>query len=198
MARPRRSRLRSELTAGTHRTDILNKIKTLVTASAKAVVFQTDGLRTPGALAGTITVDPAPGSDNIIFHPSSKKSSLVVQDLTYTAKLAGAGGDAITVTYTTGGTAGAEAVSVLSNAITVQIESGVSTATQIKAAFDASSAAIALATVAVTGTGSTAQTSASVASLDGKEKYDSADIRMIKRLRTRKYLIVIKDTANPA
>lgn len=85
-------------------------------------------------------------------------ASLVVQDLTYTADTAGTGGNAITIAYTTGGTAGAEVVSVVGNAISVQIESGVSTATQIKTAVDASGPASALVNVTVSGTGSNAQT----------------------------------------
>lgn len=85
-------------------------------------------------------------------------ASLVVQDLTYTAVTAGTGGNAITIAYTTGGTAGSEVVSVVSNAISVQIQSGTSTATQIRTALLASAPAIALVGVVVSGTGSNTQT----------------------------------------
>lgn len=85
-------------------------------------------------------------------------ATLVIQDLTYTSELFGVLGNAVTVAYTTGGTAGAEVVTVVGNAISVQIQSGVSTATQVRTALLASAPAMALVSVTVTGTGSTAQT----------------------------------------
>lgn len=90
---------------------------------------------------------------------------LAVQDLTYTADLRGTAGNSITIAYTGGGTAGAEVVTVLANAISVQIQSGVSTGTQVKTAVDASVAASALISVAITGTGSNAQVTAAAAPL---------------------------------
>lgn len=71
----------------------------------------------------------------------------IVESLKYEAIGAAAG---ITIRYTTGGTAGAEVVSILpnTNEITVQIESGVSTANQIITAINASAAA-GIVTVAV-------------------------------------------------
>lgn len=92
---------------------------------------------------------------------------LVVQDLTFTAADPGIAGNDISIEYTGGATAGAEVVSVVDTAISIQIESGVSTATQIKTAFDASVAALALASCAVSGTGSNAQTTASETPLAG-------------------------------
>lgn len=83
---------------------------------------------------------------------------LVIQDLTYTAVAANTAGESVTVAYTTGATAGAEVVTVTGNAISIQIESGVSTATQVKTAFDAVAAAIALATCTISGTAGDAQT----------------------------------------
>ncbi len=65
--------------------------------------------------------------------------------LTAVANL-GSGGNSITLTLTAGGAHGAEVVTVVGTAISIQIESTVSTATEIKAAFDLSAAAIALAT----------------------------------------------------
>lgn len=93
------------------------------------------------------------------------RASLVRQDLTFTAKGVGADGNLVTVAYTTGATAGSEVVIVVGNAITVQIASGVSTATQIKAALDASVDAMALIGVVVSGTGSNTQTGPAGASL---------------------------------
>jgi len=98
---------------------------------------------------------------------SGVAASKTIQDLTYTAASRGTAGNSITVAYTGGGTAGAEVVTVNGNAISIQIQSGTSTATQIKAAFDASGAATALAACAISGTGSNAQTTVSAQSLTG-------------------------------
>jgi uncharacterized protein len=89
---------------------------------------------------------------------SGVAASKVIQDLTYTADSVGTGGNAITIEYTTGGTAGAEVVTVLGNAISVQIDSTNSTATQVKAAVDAFPAAAALVDVTISGTPGTGQT----------------------------------------
>lgn len=93
-----------------------------------------------------------------IYSNTGFAAKRAIQDLTYTADAAGPGGTAITIAYTTGATAGSEVVTVMGNAISVQIESGVSTATQVKAAVDSSAPASALISVAITGTGGTAQT----------------------------------------
>lgn len=90
---------------------------------------------------------------------------LVVQDLTYTADVRGTAGNSITIEYTGGGTAGAEVVTVVGNAISVQIQDTVSTATEIKTAVDASVAASALISVAVSGVGGNAQTIAAATPL---------------------------------
>ena len=91
---------------------------------------------------------------------------LVVQDLTYTAACTDFdAGNSITIEYADTATAGSETVVVTLQAILVGIESGVSTATQIKAAIDASLAASELVNVAITGTGATAQVTAGPTSL---------------------------------
>lgn len=64
--------------------------------------------------------------------------------LTFTADTAGSAGNSISVTFTAGATAGSEVVSVVGTAISVQIESGVSTAAQVKTALDADPTAAAL------------------------------------------------------
>jgi hypothetical protein len=91
----------------------------------------------------------------------------VVQDLTFTAKLLGLSGGAISIAYTDTETAGAEVVTVTGNAISVGIESGVSTATMVLAALAASSAALALVSVALTGTAGNFQVTAAAAFLLG-------------------------------
>lgn len=91
----------------------------------------------------------------------------VIQDLTYQSLLFGVLGNAITIAYTGGGLAGSEVVTVLSNAISVQIQNSVSTATQIRTALLASAPAMALISVVVSGTGSTAQTTVGATALAG-------------------------------
>lgn len=96
-------------------------------------------------------------------------SSVVIQDLTYTAALPGTAYDAVTIAYTAGGTAGSEVVTVLGTAISVQIDSGVSTATQVKAAIDGSLSALALVSVAISGTAGNAQVTVAATNLAGGE-----------------------------
>jgi hypothetical protein len=92
-------------------------------------------------------------------------STLAVQDLTYTSKLLGAEGNLISITYTAGGTAGAESVTVTNNGINVTIAASTTTANQIKTIIERSASASALVTVAVTGTGTNAQVAAAAANL---------------------------------
>jgi hypothetical protein len=73
--------------------------------------------------------------------------------LTFTAAAFGTGGNSISVSFTAGGTAGSEVVTVVGNAISVQIQSGVSTAAQIKTKLEASASAMALITVVETTSG---------------------------------------------
>lgn len=96
-----------------------------------------------------------------------RTATLVVQDLTYTAATAGPTGNEVSITYTGGGTAGSEVVTVVGSDISIQIQSGVSTATQVKTAFDLVPAATALASVAITGTGSDPQVTATIQFLAG-------------------------------
>ena len=91
------------------------------------------------------------------------QASKVIQDLTYTAVAYGTAGNAITVRYVDPGAINqAISVAVVASAITVNLATDgagliTSTATQVKAAVDASSPAHALVSVAVSGTGSTVQ-----------------------------------------
>ena len=74
------------------------------------------------------------------------------EEITFTAQFEGA--DTITIELQGGGTAGSEVVSVASGAITVTIENGVSTDTQVKTAIENSTEASSLVSVDVTvGTG---------------------------------------------
>ena len=80
--------------------------------------------------------------------------------VTYTANVIPTGldslGNGYTVTYTTGATAGAEVVTVVGTDISVQIQSGVSTITQVRTAVNANVSAAAL--VTATGTSATVVT----------------------------------------
>lgn len=86
------------------------------------------------------------------------KAFVSYEDLTFQAVTGGIAGNAITIAYTTGGVAGAELVTVVGTAINVQIASGASTATQIKAALDAFPGAAALINTFIFGIGTNKQT----------------------------------------
>ncbi len=96
--------------------------------------------------------------------------SVVIQDLTFTARRAG---QAVQVTYLNGGVANAETCSVTpQNGATpaklfVTIASGTSTAAMIKAAVEADGEANALLSVAISGTGSNTQKTVVSANLSG-------------------------------
>jgi hypothetical protein len=98
---------------------------------------------------------------------SIKKAAVVIEDITYTAATGGTAGNSITVAYTGGATAGAEVVTVLVNAISIQIETGVTTADQIKTAYDLVVAATTLAAATVSGTGGDAQVITAATPLTG-------------------------------
>lgn len=112
----------------------------------------------------TLTLISVAGTDGLTYVVAATKE---IQDLTYTAATAGSAGNSITVAYTAGGTAGSEVVTVVGTAISIQIEDGVSTADQIKAAFDLSADAIALASCAVSGVGGNAQNTVTATALAG-------------------------------
>jgi hypothetical protein len=98
--------------------------------------------------------------------PAETAASQVKGGVTITAVAnLGAAGNGITLTYTTGGTAGAEVVTVVDTDISVQIQSTVSTITQVRTAINASPAAAAL--VTATGTSGTAVSAATVTSCTG-------------------------------
>jgi len=101
--------------------------------------------------------------------PAAVKASLVVQDITYTAVKGGEEGNLISIEYVDTATAGSETVLVQGNKITVGIESGVSTATQVSAAIGASAAALLLVTRSITGTAGDAQVTAAEDFLENGE-----------------------------
>lgn len=106
---------------------------------------------------GFVTLHGHTTSGSAVVDTVTATASLVVQDLTYTAAVSGPDGNEVSIAYTAGGTAGSEVVTVIGSGINIQIEDGVSTATQIETAFNASAPAMALASVAISGTGSNPQ-----------------------------------------
>jgi len=94
-------------------------------------------------------------------------ASLVIQDLTIAADTPGSFLNGVTVEYTGGGTAGSEVVSLAGLALSVQIESGVSTATQIAAALNAYAPFIQNLNVTISGVGSNPQVTQAATNLAG-------------------------------
>lgn len=99
-------------------------------------------------------------------------ASLILADITYTAKSPGTGGNAITVTYVVAGNNTALSVGVVSNAITVNLATNgggaaTSTAAQVAAAVNASGAASALVGAVVTGNQNTVQAAQAATNLAG-------------------------------
>lgn len=108
------------------------------------------------------------GDDNIQSNTASAETAatLTLGGVTYTATTGqGADGNSVTIAYTGGGNAGSEVVSVTGQAISVQIQSGVSTITQVRTAVNAAVAAAAL--VIATGTSATTVSTASATNLAG-------------------------------
>lgn len=103
---------------------------------------------------------------NVTVYPGVV-ATLVKQDLTFAGDLAGSDYNGVTVEYTGGGTAGAEVVSTVGLAVSVQIESGVSTATQVKAALDANLTASQYFNITISGTASNPQVTSAAENLAG-------------------------------
>lgn len=105
----------------------------------------------------SVDANAAANGISIEFIPSITpvQSEVTIQNVNYRADNFGVAGDSISIEYTTGAIAGSEVVSVISNAITVQIESGVSTPTQIANAVNGFPAAAALVDATVTPISST-------------------------------------------
>lgn len=91
--------------------------------------------------------------------------SRIIQSILYRTRTDVVG--TVTVAYTAGGTAGSEVVTVVGNAISVQIQNGVSTASQIRNKIEQSIAALSLVEVSILdGQTGTAQTTVAATSLD--------------------------------
>lgn len=95
--------------------------------------------------------------DNVTVY-AGVKSSLTIQDLTFEFILPSSFANGYTLEFTPGATAGSEVVSVSGAVIEIQIEDGVSTATQIKTACDAFTTFFTNITTTISGTASNPQT----------------------------------------
>jgi hypothetical protein len=96
------------------------------------------------------------------------QSSVVIQDITYTF-IQFYDNNLYTIEYADTVTAGNETVVISGNDITINIESGVSTATQVKAACDANFGFIGAVSVVITGTASNAQVTQAQTNFTGGE-----------------------------
>lgn len=199
-----KNKYRSELSAA-KLTALLEKIRIYSSLKPNRFVVKKGEHIYKGNMLVDFTVDETEALETLIVehHPAAKlgiASSLIVQDLTYTAAYKGTLGDDISIEYVDDETAGDESVSVVGTAITVHIESGASTATQVKAAIDASVVALALVSVAISGTAGDFQVTAALDNLENGsnvENFDKVDILAIRRLRTKKYMIIVKQDADP-
>lgn len=102
--------------------------------------------------------------DNVTVFAGTK-GSVTIQDLFF--ETVNNTGDPFTIEFVDDATAGSESVNNAGPAITVHIESGVSTATQIKAAWDAVPLIVSNVTSTISGVGSNAQNAISPQSLTG-------------------------------
>ena len=123
------------------------------------------------------------------------KATKVNQGVTLTAVDFGTGGNSITYAVTGGATAGAEVVSVSGSAISVQIELGVSTITQVRTAINADVPAAAL--VLATGTSATTvdvvlAASALTGGVDGVSS-DTINGATVTRTGVGEYTITLAD-----
>jgi len=127
---------------------------TVISAAASYV------MKAPGALYASFQVNATVNSASAKTAATGILAAGTLGGVTYTAVALASGlnsaGNAYTVAYTAGGTAGAEVVTVVGTAISVQIQSGVSTITQVRTAVNASGAAAAI--VTATGTSATVVT----------------------------------------
>lgn len=88
----------------------------------------------------------------------ANKAEVIIQDIDYLAQTGGTAGNSLNVRYTDDVTAGAEFADFDGTHLNVHIQSGVSTATQIKAACDANVSVVPIIRVTISGVGSNAQT----------------------------------------
>jgi len=136
----------------------------LVGAATALATTSSSGL----ALSNRARVAHCPAYTNLAGGVAATAAAVVVQDLTYAADATGVAANGKTITYTTGATAGAEVVTVTSGNVNVQIENGVSTATQIETALNLVAGFTSVYNVTVSGTGSNVQKTVNSAIFSGE------------------------------
>lgn len=104
---------------------------------------------------------------NVTPYPGAV-SELTIQDIEYVWNSPG-DNDAYSIEYVDDVTAGSEYVTIAGQSITIHMESGVSTATQVKAAWDANLSAVGAATATIIGVASNPQVAAAAANFTGGE-----------------------------
>ncbi len=102
-------------------------------------------------------VSAAPSAVSLTGGVDAAAASGEEQDITIAADATGVAKNGVVFRYTGGATAGAEVVTVTASLITVQIQSGVSTATQVATALGLVAGFTSVYNVTVSGTGSNAQ-----------------------------------------
>ncbi len=159
----------SALQSGTNGNDTTIQITAGATAGSE-VITCTDA----GAI--TIQVSTTVSTATQVFAALMKSdadttASLLLNAITFYSTVKGAAGNNTTIQITAGATAGSEVVtSTSAGAITIQVETGVSTATQVYDALKAAAVtggALAFVSYVLTGTGSTAWSTAAAAHLAG-------------------------------
>lgn len=133
---------------------------TVLSQASKVIQSLTFTANTPGAAGNNIQIQYNQFTAAI-------KATRIIQDIEYQADIAGTGGNAISIQYTNTATAGSETVNVVGNAITIGIQSGVTTVNQILIALGLSAAASALIDYTETGTGFETQTTQTALFLTG-------------------------------
>lgn len=134
------------------RTDNLNAVQLFAAGMSKVIILLADDLdvgafldENPGEFYTLLVSDDFDDADlGEVVSIAGVKASLKIEDILYTAKNEGVAGNAITITYVDDGTAGSETVGVVGTAITVHMDAGASTATQISTAVGLSAPAMAL------------------------------------------------------
>jgi hypothetical protein len=160
------------------RTDNVNAQQLFNAGMNKVFVLLSDELNLATALASanqffTVLISDDFDKEDVL----STQASLVKGSLTFTAVAGGTGGNEISIEFLNTGTAGNEVVTVTGTGndkkISVSMQSGTSTATQLKTALDASTAAAALITTTIaSGQGSTTQTSFAEDNLENGDGMD--------------------------
>lgn len=138
-----------------------------ITPNMSSVTNYASGLKVEPVIGTVKYLDAIYADATQVTVYAGVQGTVTIQDLTFEWNTPGEDANDYTIEYTTGGTAGSEVVSILGTDITVQIESGVSTATQIKTAMELISQINTAMTITISGVGSNTQTAVGPQSFTG-------------------------------